>query len=235
VVTSDQHASSAAYALNALPADERASFEEHLQQCDACRLDVAELTAAAAQMGAAEATSAPTALREAVLRRLPTTPQIQPAAHGRWQPRSSFGILLAAAAVLAVVVAGVAVSQRERPSELTAQEQLAQVLAAPDSVAVHNQVGRPAALTVVASRRLDRAVVIVDNLPELDADHTYQMWLIDKEGPQSDGLMGRAPPDQPATVLLETIEDVSQVAITVEPKGGSKAPTTKPVAGASLA
>lgn len=51
----DPHDASAAYALHALPEDERLAFERHLEDCEACREEVAELQATAALLGRAAA------------------------------------------------------------------------------------------------------------------------------------------------------------------------------------
>lgn len=75
----DPHDASAAYALHALPEDERLAFERHLEDCEACREEVAELQATAALLGRAAAVTPPAALREEILRKVATTPQEAPA------------------------------------------------------------------------------------------------------------------------------------------------------------
>ena len=71
---SDVHTLSGAYALDALEAEEAALFREHLATCAACTEEVRELRAAAASMGEAEATPAPTQLRDRVLLAAQHTP-----------------------------------------------------------------------------------------------------------------------------------------------------------------
>lgn len=77
--TADPHEASGAYALHALPEDERLAFERHLEGCEACREEVAGLQAAAALLGRAAAVAPPAALREEILRRVAFTPQDEPA------------------------------------------------------------------------------------------------------------------------------------------------------------
>ncbi|MGW6204026.1 anti-sigma factor [Streptomyces sp. NPDC055089] len=74
----DPHEASGAYALHALPEDERLAFERHLEGCEACREEVAGLQAAAAMLGQAAAVAPPAALRAKVLRRVARTPQDGP-------------------------------------------------------------------------------------------------------------------------------------------------------------
>ncbi|MFD9501222.1 anti-sigma factor domain-containing protein [Streptomyces sp. NPDC060035] len=71
----DPHESSGAYALHALPEDERLAFERHMGECESCRREVAELQATAALLGRAAAVTPPAALREEILRKVATMPQ----------------------------------------------------------------------------------------------------------------------------------------------------------------
>ena len=64
---SDIHALSGAYAVDAVDDVERARFERHLADCDACRQEVAELREAAALLADEVATPAPDSLRASVL------------------------------------------------------------------------------------------------------------------------------------------------------------------------
>jgi anti-sigma-K factor RskA len=238
-VSDDIHASSAAYALDALPDAERAEFEAHLETCRACTDEVARFAAAAARLGAATATAPPDSLRSAVLGQVRSTSQLavlDPAGSSRFGSPAGTWLLAAAAALLLVLSGGVALSQHNRASLLAEQNaQLSAVLAAPDAVTGRDDPASPAALTVVTSRALNRAVVVVRDLPQLESDQTYQMWWIDQQGPHSAGLMRAPPPNEAAAVVVEADQDAQQFAITLEPAGGSNAPTTDPVTTARLA
>ncbi|WP_181018887.1 RskA family anti-sigma factor, partial [Streptomyces fradiae] len=72
------HAPTGAYALHALPDDERAEFERHLRDCPACAQEVRELTATAARLGAAVAAAPPREMRARVLERIATVRQVPP-------------------------------------------------------------------------------------------------------------------------------------------------------------
>ena len=63
----EMHLLTGAYAADALDAGERDAFEVHLGTCDACRQEVAELTATTARLGSAEAVPPPPGLRARVL------------------------------------------------------------------------------------------------------------------------------------------------------------------------
>lgn len=69
------HTLSGAYALNALPEDERQAFEAHLEACVECSEETAELVATAAQLGGILREQPSERLRDAVMSAIADTPQ----------------------------------------------------------------------------------------------------------------------------------------------------------------
>ena len=64
--------------------------------------------------------------------------------------------------------------------------------------------------------------------PEPGDDRVYQLWYIDADGATSAGTF--APASGDAYVVLDgAFEPGLVVGITVEPEGGSEAPTTEPI------
>ncbi len=127
----DLHTLTGAYAVDALPDDERERFEAHLAVCEACAQEVHELQATAARLGATAVAAPPPSLRDRVLAEIDTVRQerprpIQPVvvdelAQRRGAPRWLTAGLGVAAAVLLVAVAGlgaVVVELRSQVSEL---------------------------------------------------------------------------------------------------------------------
>ena len=74
----DLHTLSGAYALDALPPDERELFTAHLTRCEPCRQEVAEFGEAAARLGQAVAVTPRPELRAATLRAAALTSQLAP-------------------------------------------------------------------------------------------------------------------------------------------------------------
>lgn len=72
------HALTGAYVCDALGAEERAAFEEHLAQCEACTQEVAELSETAAVLAMATAQAPPERLHAAVIARIEITRQLPP-------------------------------------------------------------------------------------------------------------------------------------------------------------
>jgi anti-sigma-K factor RskA len=81
----DIHTLTGAYAVDALSADEREVFEEHLGVCEACRQEVAELQSTAARLGGSLHDQPPPELKGRVLAAIDRTRQEPPAAgDGSW-------------------------------------------------------------------------------------------------------------------------------------------------------
>ncbi len=89
----------------------------------------------------------------------------------------------------------------------------------------------PAAGTAATSQESVRLVVA--GLPPAAADRTYQLWLIQDGTPRDAGTFGGASGVE--TVAVKGDPSRAQVvAVTVEPRGGSSAPTSQPILAARL-
>jgi anti-sigma-K factor RskA len=82
-----------------------------------------------------------------------------------------------------------------------------------------------ATVTVATSRRLGKLAVETDALPSLNGQRVYQIWAIHDGTATSAGLLDD--PEHGAAMALPNAGTL--VAITVEPAGGSRAPTTTPL------
>ncbi|HLK94599.1 MAG TPA: anti-sigma factor [Nocardioidaceae bacterium] len=222
----DVHTLVGAYALDALDDREQADFEQHLHGCPTCSAELVELQATAARLGEAASMTPPAGLRESVLAAASRTPQQRPVVTvvplSRWRRYGT--TLVAAAAVVAAVSLGVLyVGEQNRNDELETQGPVSRVKNAPDVEVVASGPGK-APVRVYYSQSLDQAVVKVNDLPSIDKKHSYEMWAVDAEGPRSLGAMPEA--TESGTKLVSDLGDATQVAVTLEPAGGS--PTGKP-------
>ena len=233
---SDVHKLTGAYALDALDDIERARFEQHLAECEDCRAEVAELRETAALLAETTATPPPASLRESVLagisqvRPLPpevpvATPTLDaPAGRRAWMP-----FLVAAAVALLVGVGALIVQPWAGDSgrgSLTAAEQ---VMRADDAQEVFVDLGEAGRATVVRSKSVDRAVIVTEDMVAAPSGKAYELWF---QTPAEDMVpAGMMPEGADQTMLLEgSAADAIAVGITVEPEGGSPAPTTEPIA-----
>ncbi|MFV0126663.1 anti-sigma factor domain-containing protein [Streptomyces sp. HMX112] len=234
------HAPTGAYALDALPDDEREAFERHLRGCPACAQEVKELRATAARLGTAMSAAPPQALRGQVLERVRSVRQLpprvghdtphSPAGRHRYLPR----MVLAACVAAATAFGGVAAWQYQdaRLAEQRAEQaraetaDMARVLSAPDARTITGKVKGGARAAVVVSRSENSAVFLASDLPELPEDKTYQLWFDDGGKMRPAGLV-----THDGSRLMEgDVGRASGVGVTVEPSGGSPQPTSTPLA-----
>ena len=226
--THDIHALSGAYAVDALDDVERAQFRQHLAECPECRGEVVTLQEAATLLGGLDASAPPPALRDRVLADIKTTRPLPPEVPGPAARRRPWLRPLVAAAVVAGTVGlGTVVVDQVR-TDGTSQSQLSaadKVLGAPDARTVSAALPGGARARIVHSASQGKAVLITSSMPAAPKGKVYELWW---QSPTGDmipaGLMTDAYSfDRDATAA-------KGVGLTVEPVGGSKAPTSAPIA-----
>ncbi len=227
-MSNDLHTLSGAYAVDALSPEEAEAFREHLDACPACRDEVRELQEAAALMGASEATAAPAHLKAKVLHAADRMPQLPPktrhistARSKRWTPR----IVAAAAAVVMTVAAGIGISQMQQEPDSVIAASVAQVFDAPDAHKATMETSNGGKISVATSPSLNKMAVDTHELPDLEPGQIYQLWAVADGTPASAGLLD----DPDAGAAMEMPAQGIEVAITIEPSGGSERPTTEPI------
>jgi anti-sigma-K factor RskA len=224
-MTTELHTLSGAYALDALSAEEAAAFRTHLEACSSCRQEVRELRAAAARMGAAEALVPPDRLKGRILEAADRTPQLPPKVTGiadrvrDWRPR----LLAAAAAVVLVAGAAIGIGQLQDDSPRLAAG-VVQVFEAPDAHSAEVATSH-GPVRVATSQSEGEMAVDTSGLAPLDDKHAYQVWSIVDGEPVPVVVLEK--PDAGAHMPMPA--PGTEVAITVEPAGGSKLPTTEPI------
>jgi anti-sigma-K factor RskA len=243
----DIHALSGAYALDAVDDIERAAFERHLRECPSCAQEVREFAATAARIADEAATPPPPGLRDSVLSAVSRTPQARPRRPDRadsTRDAKRWQRFAAAAVVVGVVAAGAGfgtwtiADQRVQDARAAATAERARirdieaVLAAPDAHLLGDPVAGGGQVNVVVAPSQDRAVAILSDLPELDRQRVYQLWLIHDGSPGSLGPM--RPGQTETTVLIRNVRSADQFAITVEKAGGVDTPTTQPLKALTL-
>jgi anti-sigma-K factor RskA len=225
----DLHTLAGAYALDALgPADTEA-FTKHLDECPACRDEVRELQEAAARLGASEAISPPSWLKARVLAAAAEQPQLPPRVthlaqrdRRRWAPRLA-GV---AAAVALLVGAALGVDRLlghdEPPS---AQNPVSQVFGAPDAHVKTVRTSDGHVLKVATSAKSGRMALETGSLATLKGRHVYQLWAVHGGRARNIGLIENLS----RGTVLPIPASGTRVAITVEPEGGSRQPTSTPI------
>lgn len=79
--------------------------------------------------------------------------------------------------------------------------------------------------TVTYSDSADAGVLVMNDVPPPQPGTVYQMWLVGPDGPTSAGTMTDKDVAPSTTAVLPHLGDASALAFSVEPPGGSPAPT----------
>lgn len=82
---------------------------------------------------------------------------------------------------------------------------------------------KDASVTLFWDQGAQEVFVAVNNLNSLSAEFDYQLWAIGKDGPVGIGLV--KPGDKFTLQQMQAVAEADVFAITIEPKGGSQAPT----------
>lgn len=201
----------APYVLGALDPDEARSFVRHLERCVVCRDEVASLAPVIDALPAsAPPRPVPAALRRRMLRAVRAEPRARGSrarevALGRSAPA---GWLALAAALVAAFVVQLGASHHARTRAISASVGLA---------VLRVDAGGHGELTV-------------EHLPALPPDRVYELWLV-----------ARGSMPTPSTLFAVTgrggadigvpgdLHGIGRLLVTVEPRGGSPVPTTRPV------
>lgn len=225
------HDLSAAYALDALDADELEVFEEHLARCPECRENVASFQAASAELAYDTDAPAPSpALRERILvdaRR--EQPKVVALPRRRWAlPVAATAAVAAGIAALALAFWAADLSQQV--DDLEAQqhrsEEVALVLANPDAerIALDGANG-----VLVVDTETQEGHLVVFGLEEAPDEHTYEAWVIEEGEAVPAGLFSGAAEGTTVVPLAVPVPAGAVVAVTIEQAGGVEQSQQQPV------
>jgi anti-sigma factor RsiW len=235
-MSSDIHALSGAYAVDALDDAERAEFEQHLAVCPTCRAEVADLQAAAVEIAATTEATPPPSLRAAVLAGISEVRPLPPANVRTLPRRRAWTRIGLAAAAAAVVAGGVTVAVHPWDQQQTVQHYASavdRVIHAPDAQRFTAHVKGGGEVTVYRSVALDRAAVVARDMPAAPAGHVYELWLQSPAGAMLPGGLFSEGSDL-STLVRGRAGVAKALGITIEKAGGSRVPTTNPIALVTL-
>lgn len=218
----DDHELTAAYALDALDADERARYEAHLAGCERCRQELQGFWQVGGSLArAAGGPPPPPHLRERILAAArDERPNVVPL-----RPRRATRAFGAAAAAAAAVAVGLGLWGVSVSNDLTDAERELAVLGHPNARRIATADGRADLVVTPAGS----AALVVRSLAPAPAGKDYEIWVIRDGVPERAGLFER-----PGVALLtRPVGTGHTVAVTLEPDGGLDAPSGEPLLTAS--
>lgn len=247
-MTADVHTLAGAYAVHALPVEEQQFFERHLDVCEACNVEVDEFLATAAVLGGASAETAPPLMRQRTLSAVDVTRQAPPVSQapaparrsGRRVAETLLASVAAALALALLVLSGVTVHLNERVVELEAagptavDDRALAVLAAPDAETRPMGGGGLTSGRFVYSPDLDTGVFVAHGLQPLPAASTYELWLFHDGTPHPATVFDPDGEGRAFAIVEGAVAGAEFAAVTVEPHGGSPAPTGEVVIEGSV-
>ncbi|TDW29554.1 anti-sigma factor [Cryobacterium psychrophilum] len=151
-------------------------------------------------------------------------------AQQRWFQRPA-QVLVAAAAAVVLFVGGTFAGQAFNNNQFVEQQaaSMVQITAASDTQRAATTTSDGHSATLVWSNTLGLSAVMVNDLPSLGNDQDYQLWYINDAGAAPAGTFDSTGTGTTWRVLDGVMHAGDTVGITVEPRGGSKQPTTDPI------
>jgi anti-sigma-K factor RskA len=211
-----------AYALGIAGEPERAEIAAHLERkCPNCVPGVASaLATVTAMSGAVTVVNPPKGLRQRVLASVERAPK-----------RSQVSIFLpwAITAALSAALVLVGISGRRQIGDTAKLERALAILNDPAARDVaFGETEKPSRGRVFVSA--GKGVVFIGaSLPRIDADKTFELWVIPAKGNPVPAGVFRSQPDATAVFVRPgPVDNAAAIAVTVEPEGGSPQPTTTP-------
>lgn len=240
----------AVYALGALPSDQARRVREHLRSCKICASEYLRLKPAASAIGfsaetAGDARSCPsTLLKPRIMAKVRADAPVRQTRTAPAMRQSFWPAYLVAAACLAIAIVtsvwNVAVTgqlhqaQQEAARASARSRELARSLA-DERTTLSDLLGadarRYAAGNGEVVARGSRLYVTMHDLAEPPRGHVYQVWTLPK-GAKAMVPSSTFVPDAHGVAVIALEADArttAAVAVSVEPEGGSKRPTTKPI------
>jgi anti-sigma-K factor RskA len=226
-----------AYALDCLDEPDAQVVAEHLEACTSCRAEFEAYRGIAAELPLAAPEAAPPAgLKAELFRQIAARAEPIPAPRPLtfWQRLSASlsrvlrpGWGLASLAVILVLGASnVIMWQRVNELEQVRRDWI--------QVSLHGTEAAPdASGLLVLNRDGTRGTLVVENLPDLDKAHQYQLWLI-KDGQRISGGVFSVRWNGYGSLWVDSPEPLNHYTafgITIEPAGGSPGPTGAKVLG----
>jgi anti-sigma-K factor RskA len=218
----------AAYVLGAVTPEEQASIRSHLLSCEECMGEADRHAAAASSLAlAAGPEPLPDGFADRVMARVAAERPGEAAARSRPRRRSPLAWPAVAALSLLVAVLGVGLVREQQ--EQAREREIVQALLRDDGMSLGGAGGAIGRMVPKGGGGL----FVASGLREAPEGHSYQLWLIEEScpggcDPVSAGTFGVSG----SLAVLETPHSPGRfdaAAVTIEPEGGSEAPTSEPV------
>ena len=231
-----------AYVLGALPEEEKLSFEEYLASHPERQAEIDELGAVAGLLAVSPQEQEPSPeLRSRVMEVVEA--EAEPRRVRRRSALAKVGdylgvrtLALGAAALLVIGLLSWNVLLQDQVQDLQGQVEDARnqrQVQQSRTIELQGSWAEQGANAEVAFIRKNRVILVAKNMPSVPEDQTCQIWVISDDEPKPSGLF-QPDGNMTAAPITNSITKADVIAVTVEPAGGSKKPTSDPVLLAEL-
>lgn len=224
-----------AFSLGALSAEEIAALGSHLISCDDCQAELADYQKmATGLLQAVSQRTPPASLRRKLAGRLPSaqerTSSLFAVSFKQFATVAVVTILLGLNLFSVMQIRDLQQQQNALAERLSAEQATIAMLAHPGTQLVLVTADLPDMTgSVLLDKDKNTAVLVLWNLPELEAEQVYQIWLINEQGEKiSAGLFNPSNDKEYTTASVESSVPIRQfvtIGVTIEPAGGSAQPT----------
>ncbi len=223
------------YVLGALESEEAAEIDQHVRSsCEYCLQHIQDaVSVTAALSGIAEPHTPPARLRRRAIA------AVQPGeqrSRGWLLAVAALGAACAALLIIAIWTGSSLSKYRQQISSLEAErtqlQEAVQILSRSETRAVKFGLAENQPHGRVFVNPNSGVVFVGSQLPKLAGDRTFQLWLIPGKGaPESAGVFRPNSAGDVVSVRQQPVDTsrIQAIAVSVEPRGGSPAPTTKPI------
>lgn len=228
------------FALEILDEQEAAQVSSHLQGCPACRDELEAYRAVVASLAlSAPSAEPPSRLKGKLMASLPEKNSRPSETAPWWQSLASFFRTRSLAwnafsMLLILVLTASNLLLWNRLERVSAPTQVSDSLR---TVLLSGTDAAPLATgMLVISKNGEYGTLVVDHLPPLDPNQQYQLWLIRDEVRTSGGVFSVSEEGYGAMEIEihESLSSFPAFGVTIEPAGGSPAPTGERVLGGQL-
>jgi anti-sigma-K factor RskA len=231
-----------AYVLGALPEEEKLSFEDYLAAHPERQAEIDELGGVADLLAFSPQEQEPSPeLRSRVMEVVEA--EAEPRRVRRRSAFARFGdylgvrnLALGAAALLVIGLLSWNVLLQGQVQDLQGQVEDARdqpQLQQSRTIALEGSWADQGADAELASIHKNQIILVARDMPLVPEDRTCQIWVISDDVPKPSGLF-QPDGNMTATLITHSITKADVIAVTVEPAGGSKKPTSDPVLLAKL-
>jgi anti-sigma-K factor RskA len=229
-----------AYALDCLDEEESLVVIEHLATCSLCRAELETYQTVSDSLALAAPDAVPSSgLKSSLMNRIQTVSKpSQNEKVSLWERLNTYlrqfspiWSLASLSLVILLAISNLFLWQQVNQGQLASRNTIMRVI----PLTATSQAPGASGLIVISTNG-EYGTLVVDHLPDLDQGRQYQLWLIQDNTRTSGGVFSVSPDGYGGLSVQspKPLSSYSAFGVTIEPRGGSSAPTGEKVLGGNM-